>query len=152
LLLNQLLDSAGYLLSLPLASGDDQDRVVTRDGTYYFTPPDLVQGLGDCPCGATRRLQHQEWADTIDTDEQGGKHLSKLGPDCPAMGMGVVRAAPGIGQLGQSQLSNVARQGGLGNHEAFISQSLAETVLAFDATIPHDSQDSGMTLSLHIDR
>jgi hypothetical protein len=29
---------------------------------------------------------------------------------------------------------------------------LTQSVLAFDATIPHHSQDRGMTLSLHIDR
>jgi hypothetical protein len=68
------------------------------------------------------------------------------------MGMGVVGAASRIGQLGQSQLSNVAGQRGLGNYEAFIGQRLTQSVLAFDATIPHHSQNGGMTLSLHIDR
>ena len=141
-----------YLLAMALAPGDDQDRVVPGDGTDHLTPPHLVQGFGNRPRGPTCGLQHQERTNSIDTDEQGGKHLPKLGPHCSAVGMSVVGAASGVGQLGQPQLSNIAGQGSLGHHEAFIGQSLAQSVLAFDAAIPHHSQDSGMTLSLHIDR
>src|SRR3990172_6681979 len=58
-----------------LAFGDDEQRVVARDGADGLGPPRAVhrdaQGLGR----ARGRLEHEEWADGIERHEQRGQQL-----------------------------------------------------------------------------
>ena len=68
------------------------------------------------------------------------------------MGMGVERTALRIGQLGEAELADVARERGLGDDESLGGERLAQLVLALDAPLPDDPQDGGVTLDLHSGR
>ena len=46
-LADELLNPLRNILPLALSPGDDQHRVVTRDGADDFGPTGLIQGLGD---------------------------------------------------------------------------------------------------------
>ena len=82
-----------------------------------------------------------------------GEQLLELRPHgLPALGGGgVVGATVRGGDLGESQLPDIARQRGLGDIEPFRPQQLPELLLARDAGVADDLQDRGVPLGLHGD-
>src|SRR4051794_19221583 len=150
--LDQLLNAIGYVLPQAFAAGDDQHRIISSDRPDDLLPSSLVQGLSNGAGRAAGSLQHEKWSHPIYADQQRRQDQAQLGADGPPMWVGVVGTTSRIGQLRQTQLANVPRQGGLSYLEALFHERLSQPVLALDAAIAHDSQDGGMPLGLHTAR
>src|SRR5687768_2943375 len=65
------------------------------------------------------------------------------------MGMRVVRPSLRVGQLGEAQLPDVARECRLGDDESLLRQRLPQLVLTLDPPLADDAEDRGMALDLH---
>src|SRR5256885_16371004 len=69
------LDTRLHGASSALALGNDEDRVVARNGADDLHPPDRVERQPECLRAAGGRLHHEQRTDALDGDQHGGEEL-----------------------------------------------------------------------------
>ena len=104
------------------------------------------------PAEPTRGLEHQQRPDPVHADQEGWQDLRQIGTHGGSVGVRVVGASLRIGQLGETQLPDIAGEGCLGDHDSFRRQCFAQLVLTLDPPVSDDAQDHGVTLDLHTGR
>src|SRR4051812_33939470 len=129
-LLDQLLNPIGDLLALAFAAGDDQDRIISGDGSDDLIPTSLVQRFSDGTGRAAGSLEYEKRSHPVYAEQQCRQDQAQLGVDDTPMRVGIEGTPSGIGQLCQTQLANISRQGGLSHLEALFYQRLSEPILA----------------------
>src|SRR5256885_14118294 len=91
------LDTRLHGASSALALGNDEDRVVARNGADDLHPPDRVERQPECLRAAGGRLHPEQRTDAIDGDQHGGGGVAEGGPGGrppPRRGGGMGRPPP----------------------------------------------------------
>src|SRR5258706_4843706 len=136
-----------------LAASDDQNGIVTSDGADDLAPAGAVERQAQRLRAARRRFQDEQRADAFGRNEHGGKQLLQMLPDASAGSAfrtgRVMRAAIRRGDLCESELANIARQGRLRHAVAFSFETLAQLLLAAYRLASNDSQDGRVALRFH---
>src|SRR5207302_1249654 len=137
--------------SVPLPACKPEDGVVPRDRPDDLRPAGGADAESE-RLGAPRRcLQHEQGADPVQRHERRGQELLQLRPDRrPGLGRrSIVRAAVRRRDLGEPQVTDVARQRGLGDVEALALEELTQLLLARDGLRADDLQDRRVALRFH---
>ena len=127
----------------PLAGSpcDDQDGVVAGDRADHFRPAGLIDRCRQRPGTARDRPDDEQRAHAVQPDEQRRGQLAEPWPDGRVSSLRPVGRHPAFGDLGEPELPQVPREGGLRDVDSIGRQRGAELVLAPDPPIADESKD-----------
>jgi hypothetical protein len=128
---------------------DDEDGVIASERAHDLGPLFPIERFGDCLGATGEGTNDDEIAGAFCADIQGREQASDGGSLVPAFRrQSVVGAAFRIRDFNETELANIAREGGLGDVEMPLRKQLAQLFLATDAVLLHEFADDLVTLRL----